>query len=63
MLTAIRSGASLGEVFATAFRDGTMDEAAQAALLQQAFQQWAILGWLCAPEGSDTQTAATGDSN
>ena len=61
MLSAIQSGAALGEVFATAFSDDTMDEAAQAALLQEAFQQWAILGWLCAPDQSDTQPAQTGD--
>jgi len=61
MLAAIQSGASLGEVLATAFSDSTMDEIAQAALLQEAFQQWAILGWLCAPESSHTQTTPTGD--
>lgn len=49
MLTAIQSGASLGEVFATAFNESLMDETAQAALLQECFQQWAVLGWLCAP--------------
>lgn len=50
MLTAIQSGASLGEVFATAFSDSTMEETTQAALIQEAFQHWAILGWLCAPD-------------
>jgi hypothetical protein len=49
MLTAIQSGAALGEVFAAAFSDSEMDEAAQAAYLQECFQQWAVLGWLCAP--------------
>ncbi len=63
MLASIQSGVSLGDVLATAFRDSTMDETAQATLLQEAFQQWAILGWLCAPEGFHTQTIATGDSN
>ncbi len=48
MLTAIQSGAALGEVFAAAFSDSEMDEAAQAAYLQECFQQWAVLGWLCA---------------
>lgn len=61
MLAAIQSGMPLGEVLATAFRDSTMDETVQAALLQDAFQQWAILGWLCAPERSYTHTTATGD--
>ena len=61
MLTAIQSGASLGEVFATAFSDSTMEETTQAALLQEAFQQWAILGWLCAPDHSDTQAIPVGD--
>jgi hypothetical protein len=49
MLTAIQSGAALGEVFAAAFSDSEMGEAAQAAYLQECFQQWAVLGWLCAP--------------
>ncbi|MGC2111406.1 MAG: putative DNA-binding domain-containing protein [Candidatus Korobacteraceae bacterium] len=62
MLTAIQSGASLGEVFATAFSDATMDETAQAAFLQEAFQQWAILGWLCAPNQSDKQRTQAGES-
>jgi len=62
MLTAIQSGASLGEVFATAFSGSTLDEASQAALLQEVFQQWAILGWLCAPDQSDTQPVQTGVS-
>ena len=61
MLNAIQSGSPLGEVLATAFRDATMDETARAAMLQEAFQQWAILGWLCAPGGSHPQTMATGD--
>jgi hypothetical protein len=46
MLTAIQSGAALGEVFAAAFSDSEMDEAAQAAYLRECFQQWAVLGWL-----------------
>ncbi len=50
MLTAIQSGAAFEQVLATAFSDGMMDETAQAALLRQAFQQWAALGWLCASD-------------
>lgn len=62
MLTAIQSGASLGEVIATAFSDSALDETTQAAFLQGAFQQWSTLGWLCAPNQSDTQSAQIGDS-
>jgi hypothetical protein len=60
MLTAIQSGASLGEVFATAFNNSAMDEPAQAALLHECFQQWAVLGWLCAPQDSNRHTARSG---
>jgi hypothetical protein len=62
MLTAIQSGARLGEVFATAFSDCAMDEAAQAAILEESFQQWAVLSWLCAPDGSSRQTTPLGDN-
>ena len=62
MLTVIESGATLGEVFAAAFNDSAMDEATQAAFLEQSFQQWAVLGWLCAPDVSSRYTATTGDS-
>jgi len=62
MLTAIQSGASLGEVFATAFNKSLMDETAQAALLQECFQQWAVLGWLCAPQNSYRHNARSGVS-
>ena len=61
MLIAIQSGEPLREVFTAAFRDSPMDEIAQAALLHDAFQHWAILGWLCAPEDAHNQTAVTGD--
>ncbi len=50
MLCAIQAGLPLGKVFETAFQGSTMDEASQAELLQEAFHQWAVLGWLCAPE-------------
>lgn len=50
MLCGIQAGLPLGEVFGTAFQGSTMDEASQADLLQEAFHQWAVLGWLCAPE-------------
>lgn len=63
MLTAIRSGASLGEVFAKAFSDSTMDETSQTTLLQEALQQWTILGWPCTTEDSETQTTAAGNSH
>ena len=62
MLTAIQSDATLGEVFATAFKDSAMDEAAQAAILEESFQQWAVLGWLCAPDVSSRYTTPLGDS-
>jgi len=62
MLTAIQSEASLGEVFATAFNNSLMDETAQAALLQECFQQWAVLGWLCAPQNSNRHNAGSGDN-
>ncbi len=52
MLMAIQSGASLGEVFATAFNDSLLDETAQAALLQECFQQWAAL--VCCPRNTIT---------
>lgn len=61
MLTAIQSGAALGEVFAMAFSNSAMDEAAQAAFLQECFQQWAVLGWLCEQEHSRKQTVRSGD--
>ena len=62
MLTAIQSGASLGEVFATTFNNSAMDETAQAAILQVSFQQWAVLGWLCAPEQPNQQIPSPEDS-
>ena len=50
MLCAIQAGLPLGKVFGAAFQGSTMDEASQADLLQEAFHQWAVLGWLCSPE-------------
>jgi hypothetical protein len=61
MLTAIQSGAPLGEVFARAFSNSLMDETEQAALLQECFEQWAALGWLCAPQNSGRHSARSGD--
>lgn len=58
----MQPGASLAEAFAIEFTDGTTDEADQAAILEQAFQQWDMLGWLCAPEHAGKQTAHAGGS-
>jgi hypothetical protein len=49
MLLLLRAGAPLAEVISQAFRDSQLDEATQAALLQEAFRQWAALGWISAP--------------
>ena len=54
MLTSIQSGLPLGEVFANSFSDSAMPESEQAVLLQEVFQQWAALGWLCQPETSNS---------
>ena len=62
MLIAIQSGTRLSEVFATAFSDSAMDEAAQASILEEAFQQWAVLGWLCASDGSTRHTTSLGEN-
>jgi len=47
MLTAIQSGAALGDAFEAAFIDSSMDEAARPAFLKECFHQWTVLGWLC----------------
>jgi hypothetical protein len=60
MLSAIQSGAALGDVFATAFSDSEMEEEARASLLQECFHRWAVLGWLCEPENSGQKTARSG---
>lgn len=62
MLTAIQTGVPLSDVFATAFNNSLLDETAQAALLQECFQQWAVLGWLCAPQRSNRPISRSGDS-
>ena len=62
MLTAIQSGAALGEVFAIAFSNSSMDEGVRASFLQECFHQWAVLGWLCEPKHSLDDTARLGEA-
>ncbi|MGI8772449.1 MAG: HvfC/BufC family peptide modification chaperone [Acidobacteriaceae bacterium] len=61
MLKAIRSGAELGCVFESAFEHSALCEADRAALLQQCFHQWAILGWLYDPDGAGGQGPSSGE--
>lgn len=49
MLLLLQAGTPLEEVISQVFHDSQLDEISQAALLQEAFQQWAALGWICAP--------------
>ena len=50
ILTALRSGKTLGRAIDTAFRKSSMPPEERAASVQQWFQNWATLGWFCKPE-------------
>ncbi len=52
MLQSIHSGAPLGSVFEKAFEDSDLCNQDRAALLQQCFHQWGLLGWLYHPDGA-----------
>jgi hypothetical protein len=49
ILRALRDGKSLGKAIETAFRTSRVAVEERAVLLQRWFQNWAALGWFCAP--------------
>jgi hypothetical protein len=53
-LVAIQEGNPLAEAIATGFAESRIPEARQAKDIQQWFATWAELGWICAPELSDS---------
>ena len=53
-LDAIQQGIPLAEAIATGFADSRIPEARRAKYIQRWFATWAELGWICAPELSDS---------
>lgn len=53
-LVAIQRGIPLAEAIATGFSESQIPEVRQAKYIQQWFATWAELGWVCAPELSDS---------
>jgi hypothetical protein len=50
ILTALRSGKTLGRAIDATFRKSSTPPEERAASVQQWFQNWATLGWFCKPE-------------
>jgi hypothetical protein len=55
ILSALREGKPLGEAIESALADSRIPEARRAARLQAWFGIWAELGWICAPELSNSR--------
>jgi len=50
ILSALRDGKALGKAIEVAFRKSRVPAEERAVLVQQWFQNWAALGWFCAPQ-------------
>lgn len=61
MLLAIQAGAPLGPVVESAFDSSSVAEEDRGGFLQQAFQTWATLGWLCPPEAMEMRAEGPGE--
>lgn len=61
MLLALQLGEPLGEVFSRGFADSPMTQEAKPAFLQDCFEQWTVLGWLC-NRSTTAKRSHSGDS-
>jgi hypothetical protein len=55
MLAALNSGKTLADAIEAGFADSSIPVEQRAAKLQKWFNQWAELGWICAPDLSGTK--------
>jgi hypothetical protein len=65
MLTALMEGQTLGEAVEAGFATSPLGEEDRAALVEQVFANWALLGWFAAPDSfaaSDLLAASDGES-
>lgn len=61
MLKALQCGMQLGPVLEAGFENSSILEGERGAFLQQAFHDWAVLGWLSCPEAAGLRTVPSAD--